>query len=197
MSTPRPDDLRECTTCRAPVGSAQRYCLACGARQPGGPVDADDLSWGATVESVAVPGPPAAAAPQGPDGGRRSTLGFVSVVLLALLIGLLGGRLLTDGDDDERTTTQVVRVEGLPAGVAAGTPVASDAAAADEDDSAAAKKRKKAAEDEAEAKRKAAEVPPKKVTRKVVQKTFDDASGNENLAPEDSDPNGANFDEIK
>lgn len=195
------DERRECTTCHAPIGSAQRYCLTCGARQPGGAVDADDLVGPRTVETGAVL-PPSYAAPQpaaaSPAAGRRATLGFASVVLLALLVGVLGGRLIEDGDDDQGTSTQVVRVEGLPAaGVATAAPATADASDATTSKSAARKAKAAAAKKKAEAERKKAEVAPKKVTRKKVQQTFDDSSGDENLAPQDDDPNGANFDEIK
>lgn len=130
-----------CVACQAPLRPAAGYCLTCGARQGGAPTELIDL--------VAASAPPASAgspaAPAGPAtvlsprtaSGGTWPFALTAVVLLALVVGLVAGRLLGGGRDGS-SGAQVVRVEGAaPAAEAAGAAepaaegVAADAATGD------------------------------------------------------------------
>ena len=116
----------------------------------------------------------------------------VAIIAVTLLIGLLVGHWLSDGRrDDVRASTQVIRVVGAAGAPAATADDTASASSSGSGSSAAAKRKAKAA-----AARRKASI-PKVVNRKTEKKVLDDTSGTQNLAPKDSDPNGANFDEIK
>jgi hypothetical protein len=130
-----------CASCSAPLAPDQRYCLACG--QPASPALADLRSVAfldvlqAEAQPYAVGQNPAGAIPAGyapviePVSGtyawmrRYSGLfGLLSVLLLAIVVGLLVGHWVTQSSAPSR---QVIKVEGLAP--AASAPLASTAAA--------------------------------------------------------------------
>jgi hypothetical protein len=129
-----------CANCSAPLAPDQRYCLACG--QPASPVRLaflDVLQAEAQPYGAAAVGSPVGALPPGyasviePASGpyvwlrRYSGLfGLLSVLLLAILAGLLVGHWVTQS---KAPSQQVLRVEGLPS-AAATTPLASAASPA-------------------------------------------------------------------
>lgn len=124
-------DVRECSACPQPLGSASRYCLHCGARQ--GPADLQLVGLGSPAGATASPaspaGPAAPAVPApapatvlptalpGAAAGRGWPFALTAVVLLALVIGLLAGGWLADRRDGP----------GSPAGT--GVPAATPASA--------------------------------------------------------------------
>jgi hypothetical protein len=196
-------DRDTCAVCRSPLNPAARYCLQCGERRAGARLEFLDVlddqpgraraGGAATTAGSARPAVAAAAAPPSRlDTLRSWPFGLTAVVLLALLIGLLAGHWLSDRTDDT-AATQVIRVEGtgaaagtaLPSGASTATPSSTTPAAATDATNKAKDTKKESA------------TAPKKITRDSEQKALDDTSGNENLAPADSDPDGANFDEIK
>jgi hypothetical protein len=190
-------DRDTCAVCRSPLNPAARYCLQCGARRAGARLeflDVLDEQPGRAHAVASAPLAPAATAPPRPpsrlDALRTWPFGLTAVVLLALLVGLLAGRSLSDRDDAGGAATQIIRIEGTGAPASAGTstPTATTATTTAPSSSSEAKDTKKA---------KSPVTAPKKITRESEQKALDDTSGNENLAPADKDSNGANFDEIK
>jgi hypothetical protein len=145
---PVPADSPTCANCSAPLVADQRYCLACG--QPVSPVRLAFLDVLQSERQQSAPGAlattPVTYAPLlEPSGSpawlRRYTPLFAvaSVLLLALIAGLLVGHWVTQGKSTPATATQVIKVEGLSAGTAAAatstaptstTPAASSPAAA-------------------------------------------------------------------
>jgi hypothetical protein len=138
---------QSCANCSAPLAPDQRYCLACG--QPVSPVrlafldvlQADAQPYGAAqTQAGASSTLPLGYAPViEPTSGATWTLrrysglfGLVSVLLLAIVAGLLVGHWVTQSSAPSR---QVVRVEGLgalaapPAAVASAAPASTTAAA--------------------------------------------------------------------
>jgi len=203
-----------CTICRSPLDPAQRYCLTCGTRRPTARVEfLDVLTESSPLPPVAGPGGPAGpgyggygayGAPGGSGGGLNGwlkdhggLLGLGGIVLGTLIVGLLIGHWAggTDTSTTAAQTPQVIRVDGgAAAGAAEGAAIADETTAADA--KAADKKKADAAADKKAA---AATVDPTKkenFTKDAVDDVLDDSSGNENLAPKDDDPNGANFDAI-
>ena len=163
---PVPSEGATCANCSAPLVADQRYCLSCG--QPVSPVR---LAFLDVLQSerpqpapAALAGAPVAYAPMPEPAGspawlRRYTPLFAvaSVLLLALIVGLLVGHWVTQGKS-AAPATQVIKVEGLSAapaaaaasatpGASAGAPAASSPAAA-----AAASPKSEAAEVVKEAK---------------------------------------------
>jgi len=138
----QPEATPSCANCSAPLAPDQRYCLACG--QPVSPVR---LAFLDVLQADAQPHPvgqsPVGALPPGyvpviePGSGAAWTLrrysglfGLLSVLLLAIVAGLLVGHWVTQSGAPSR---QVVRVEGLGALAAvpaASTPPTSTTAAA-------------------------------------------------------------------
>ncbi|MGA8365582.1 MAG: zinc ribbon domain-containing protein [Solirubrobacteraceae bacterium] len=134
----QPDAASSCANCSAPLAPDQRYCLACG--QPVSPVRLAFLDvLQADAQSYSVAQAPVGALPPGyasviePTSGATWTLrrysglfGLLSVLLLAIVAGLLIGHWATQSSAPSR---QVVRVEGLgalaaaPAAAASTTPV--------------------------------------------------------------------------
>ncbi len=124
-----------CANCSAPLAPDQRYCLACG--QPVSPVrlafldvlQAETQPYGGAGQGPVGSLPPGYAAVIEPASGpyawmrRYSGLfGLLSVLLLAIAVGLLVGHWVTQS---RAPSQQVLRVEGL--GGAAATPLASAA----------------------------------------------------------------------
>jgi hypothetical protein len=132
----QPQDAATCANCGAPLAPDQRYCLACG--QPTSPVrlafldvlQADANPYGRGQSPVASP-PPGYASVIEPISGPYAWLrrysglfGLLSVLLLAIVAGLLVGHWVTQS---KAPSQQVLKVEGLSGGVA--TPLASTGAA--------------------------------------------------------------------
>jgi hypothetical protein len=128
----QPQDAASCANCGTPLAPDQRYCLACG--QPVSPVrlafldvlQADAPSYGAGQGQVASL-PPGYASVIEPITGPYAWLrrysglfGLLSVLLLAIVAGLLVGHWVTQSKAPSR---QVFKVEGLPSATA--TPLAS------------------------------------------------------------------------
>jgi hypothetical protein len=123
-----PADSPTCANCSAPLVADQRYCLACG--QPVSPVRLAFLDVLQSERQQSAPGAlattPVTYAPLLEPAGspawlRRYTPLFAvaSVLLLALIAGLLVGHWVTQGKSTPATATQVIKVEGLSAGTAA------------------------------------------------------------------------------
>jgi hypothetical protein len=124
----QPGAAPSCANCSAPLAGDQRYCLACG--QPVSPVRLTFLDvLQADAQSYGVAQAPVGALPPGyapviePTSGAAWTLrrysglfGLLSVLLLAIVAGLLVGHWVTQSGAPSR---QVVRVEGLGALAAA------------------------------------------------------------------------------
>ena len=138
----QPAATPSCANCSAPLAPDQRYCLACG--QPASPVRLAFLDvLQADAQSYGVAQTPVGALPPGyapviePTSGATWTLrrysglfGLLSVLLLAIVAGLLVGHWVTQSSAPSR---QVVRVEGLgalaaPAAGASTTPTSTTAA---------------------------------------------------------------------
>ncbi len=118
-------EAETCSNCSAPLASDQRYCLACG--QPVSPVrlsfldvlsaDAQAQPYAGAVAQSAVALPAGYAPVIEPSAGPYAWLrrysglfGLLSVLLLAIVAGLLVGHWVTQGSTPSR---QVVKVEGL------------------------------------------------------------------------------------
>lgn len=131
------DAASSCANCSAPLAPDQRYCLACG--HPVSPVRLSFLDvLQADARSYGVAQAPVGALPPGyapviePTSGATWTLrrysglfGLLSVLLLAIVAGLLVGHWVTQSGAPSR---QVVRVEGL--GALAAAPAAAAATSA-------------------------------------------------------------------
>jgi hypothetical protein len=128
----QPQDAASCANCGTPLAPDQRYCLACG--QPVSPVrlafldvlQTDAQAYGSGQGQVASL-PPGYASVIEPVSGPYAWLrrysglfGLLSVLLLAIVTGLLVGHWVTQSKAPSR---QVLKVEGL--GAAATTPLAS------------------------------------------------------------------------
>jgi hypothetical protein len=127
----QPENPASCANCSAPLAPDQRYCLACG--QPASPVRLAFLDvLQADAQPYAGGQSPAGSLPAGyasviePTSGpyawmrRYSGLfGLLSVLLLAIVVGLLVGHWVTQS---KAPSQQVLKVEGLGA---AATPLAS------------------------------------------------------------------------
>ena len=128
----QPPDAASCANCGTPLTPDQRYCLTCG--QPVSPVrlafldvlqaDAQSSYTGGQGQVAALP--PGYASVIEPVSGPYAWLrrysglfGLLSVLLLAIVVGLLVGHWVTQS---KTPSQQVLRVEGLPA---AATPLAS------------------------------------------------------------------------
>ena len=128
---PVPAESPSCANCSAPLVADQRYCLACG--QPVSPVRLafldvlqSERQQSAQSAQGALATTPVTYAPLlEPSGSpawlRRYTPLFAvaSVLLLALIAGLLVGHWVTQGKSTPATPTQIIKVEGLSAGTGA------------------------------------------------------------------------------
>jgi hypothetical protein len=123
-----PSEDATCANCSAPLVADQRYCLACG--HPVSPVRLAFLDVLQSERQSASTGPlattPVAYAPLlEPSGSpawlRRYTPLFAvaSVLLLALIVGLLVGHWVTQDKSAPVPAQQIIKVEGLSAAPAA------------------------------------------------------------------------------
>jgi hypothetical protein len=120
---PVPSESSTCANCSAPLVADQRYCLSCG--QPVSPVrlaflDVLETERQPQLGPGAVGSMPVAYTPYlepavGPAWVRRYAplFGVLSVLLLAMIVGLLVGHWVTQGKSS--SGPQVVKVEGLGA----------------------------------------------------------------------------------
>jgi hypothetical protein len=173
---PVPSESSTCANCSAPLVADQRYCLSCG--QPCSPVrlafldvlESERQQLGAAPMGT-MPGPygPYGEPARGPAWLRRYTplLGVMSVLLLAMIIGLLVGHWVTQNKAPSR---QVIKVEGLSGAPLASTPSATPTSATAPPSTSTAStttkssaKEQKQEEAEAKAEEKKAPVPPKAV----------------------------------
>jgi len=163
---PVPSESSTCPNCSAPLVADQRYCLSCG--QPVSPVrlaflDVLESERQPQLGAGAVSATPVAFTPYlepvaGPAWLRRYAplLAALSVLLLALIVGLLVGHWVTQSKTP--ATAQVIKVEGLGglAAASATTPTASTTQAATtkgkSSPSAKSEEEKEAAEAKAEEK---------------------------------------------
>ncbi len=134
-SSEQPHDAASCANCGTPLAPDQRYCLACG--QPVSPVrlafldvlqaDAQSSYGSGQGQGQFASLPPGYASVIEPVSGPYAWLrrysglfGLLSVLLLAIVAGLLVGHWVTQS---KAPSQQVLKVEGL--GSAAATPLAS------------------------------------------------------------------------
>jgi hypothetical protein len=121
-----------CANCGAALVADQRYCLSCG--EPASPVrlafldvlQADPAGGGVAQGTIEMT--PAGYVPLGDSRGangwlRRNSglLSLIAVLVLCLIVGLLVGHWVSQGNDNKVPAKQVVEVKGL-SGLAA-TPV--------------------------------------------------------------------------
>ncbi len=170
---PVPSESQSCANCSAPLVADQRYCLSCG--QPASPVR---LAFLDVLESERQPQLSAGAAntlpvaftpylepAAGPAWLRRYAplFGVLSVLLLAMIAGLLVGHWVTQSKAP--TTAQVIKVEGLgglATGGSATTPNTGTTPATTSKSSSSAKSEEEKEEAEAKAEEKAEEKTPAK-----------------------------------
>ncbi len=172
---PVPSENETCANCSAPLVADQRYCLSCG--QPVSPVRLafldvleserqPQLGAGATTSAVPVAFAPYAEPASGPAWLRRYAplFGVLSVLLLALIAGLLVGHWVTQSKAPA-STAQVIKVEGL-GGLASGasttTPTSSTPASGTSKSSSSAKSEEEQEQAEARAEEKEEEKKPAK-----------------------------------
>ena len=186
---PVPSESSTCANCSAPLVADQRYCLSCG--QPCSPVRLAFLDvleterqpqlGAGTVGNAPVAFTPYLEPAAGPAWLRRYAPLFavLSVLLLAMVVGLLVGHWVTQGNT--RSGPEIVKVEGLAAGPAAasatgttGATATTPTASSKSSTSAKSEEEKEAAEAKAEekAEEKAAvkAPPPKKLESAAVNK---------------------------
>lgn len=123
MPVPTEQSNATCTSCGAALVADQRYCLACG--QPCSPVrlvflDVLQTEHNRSEIPRTIEMGPAGYAPAGERSGangwlRRNSglLGLTAVLLMCLLVGLLVGHWVTQGN--KAPGKQVVEVKGLSA----------------------------------------------------------------------------------
>jgi hypothetical protein len=186
---PVPSESSTCANCSAPLVADQRYCLSCG--QPCSPVRLAFLDvleterqpqlGAGSMGNVPVAYTPYLEPAAGPAWLRRYAPLFavLSVLLLALIVGLLVGHWVTQ--NKVSSAPQVIKVEGLGgAALAAGTgttPTASTTTPAATTKSGTSSKSEEAKEEaEAKAEEKAEEKAPakapeaKKVSESSIKK---------------------------
>ena len=172
---PVPSESSTCPNCSAPLVADQRYCLSCG--QPTSPVrlafldvlETEHKPQVATGAMATTPVPYASYVE--PAGGplwlRRYAplFGVLSVLLLAMIIGLLVGHWVTQNKTS--SAPQVIKVEGLGAlGAATTAPTSTSATsttpATGAKSAGSAKSEEEKEEAEAKAEEKAEEKTPAK-----------------------------------
>jgi hypothetical protein len=127
---PVPSESATCANCSAPLVADQRYCLSCG--QPCSPVrlaflDVLQIEGQQQVAARPLATTPAVTyqpllEPAGPGGWLRRyspLFGALTVLLLAMIAGLLVGHWVTQSKTAAAPTQQTIKVEGL-GGLAAG-----------------------------------------------------------------------------
>jgi hypothetical protein len=172
---PSPSENEICANCSAPLVADQRYCLSCG--QPVSPVRLafldvleserqPQLGAGAGTSTVPVAFTPYIEPAAGPAWLRRYAplFGVLSVLLLAMIVGLLVGHWVTQSKAP--ASAQVVKVEGLgglATGGSATTPTTTTPATGTSKSSSSSSKSEEAKEEaEAKAEEKAEEKAPAK-----------------------------------
>ncbi len=171
---PVPSESSTCPNCSAPLLADQRYCLSCG--QPCSPVrlaflDVLETERQPQLGAGAMSTTPVAFTPYlepaaGPAWLRRYAplLGVLSVLLLAMIVGLLVGHWVTQSKAP--AAPQVIKVEGLGgAALASGTgttPTTSATPAASAKSSSSSKSEEEKEQAEAKAEEKAEEKAPAK-----------------------------------
>jgi len=126
---PVPSESQTCANCSAPLVDDQRYCLSCG--QPVSPVrlaflDVLETERQPQLGAGSVGAMPVAYSPfveaAGPPWLRRYAPLFavLSVLLLALIVGLLVGHWVTQ-NKAVAAGPQIIKVEGLSGAALAGT----------------------------------------------------------------------------
>jgi hypothetical protein len=183
---PVPSESSTCANCSAPLVADQRYCLSCG--QPCSPVRLAFLDvleterqpqlGAGSAGNVPVAFTPYTEPVAGPAWLRRYAplFGVLSVLLLAMIVGLLVGHWVTQSKAP--AAAQVIKVEGLGgAGLAAGTgttPTTSTTPAATTKSGTSAKSEEEKEEAEAKAEEKAEEKTPAKApeAKKVSSNTI-------------------------
>jgi hypothetical protein len=172
---PVPSESETCANCSAPLVADQRYCLSCG--QPVSPVRLAFLDvleserqpqLGAASSTMPVAFTPYMEPAAGPAWLRRYAplLSVLSVLLLAMIVGLLVGHWVTQSKAP--ASAQVIKVEGLgglTSGGSATTPTTTTPAAGTSKSSSSSAKSEEAKEEaEAKAEEKAEEKAPAKAT---------------------------------
>jgi hypothetical protein len=171
---PVPSESQSCANCSAPLALDQRYCLSCG--QPCSPVrlaflDVLETERQPQLGAGAAGSMPVAYTPYleqaaGPPWLRRYAPLFavLSVLLLALVVGLLVGHWVTQGKGV--AGPQIIKVEGLggaPLAAASSAPTSTTpAAGTSTKSSASAKSEEEKEQAEAKAEEKAEEKTPAK-----------------------------------
>jgi hypothetical protein len=173
----QPQDAASCANCGTPLAPDQRYCLACG--QPVSPVRLAFLDVLETERSPQLGAGPAGRTPvayapyaeptAGPAWLRRYSplLAVVSVLLLAMIVGLLVGHWVTQSKTPVASAPEVVKVEGNLGGAtgaapASTTPTTSTTPAATTKSGTSTKSEEEKEKAEAKAEEKAEEKAPAK-----------------------------------
>jgi hypothetical protein len=184
MPVPSEQAGTTCASCGAALVADQRYCLSCG--QPCSPVRLAFLDVlqpepsRTAIQQGTIDGAPAGYAiiprQQGAAGWLRrysGLLGLLSVLLMCLIVGLLVGHWVTQGNSPGK---QVVEIHGLPAAPAAATSAPAAATSTSTTPAAAAKSNAKAEAEAAKAEKKETKAekapppPPVKVTPTKLKK---------------------------
>ena len=186
MSVPSEQERASCPNCSAALAPDQRYCLACG--QPVSPVrlafldvlqsEPEPHRGQGQVQSLAPVYAPLIEPSSGVSGWMRrysGLFGLLSVLLMAIIVGLLVGHWVTQSSAPSH---QVIEVKGLgggaPVAAAASTAPTSTTPATTSPAAAAASKTEAKAEvaeaKEAKAIEKAPVAKPVKVTATKLQK---------------------------
>jgi hypothetical protein len=137
--TSGPSESAKCTNCSAPLVADQRYCLSCG--QPSSPVRLAFLDVLRTEQQAAVTSPissgplpyPRTHETDGPPAWMSRyapLLGVLSVLLMAMIIGLLVGHWVTQGKAPAKQVVEIKGLGGAPLAAAASTTPAAPAASA-------------------------------------------------------------------
>jgi hypothetical protein len=179
---PVPSESPTCANCSAPLVADQRYCLACG--QPVSPVrlafldvlqsERQQQSAPGTLTTTPVGYGPLLEPSGSPAWLRRYTPLFaaMSVLLLALIVGLLVGHWVTQSKSSA-PAQQVIKVEGLgaaPAAAATSTAPTSTTASTPSSPAAAAKSSPKSEAEEVAKEAKAEKQQAAKVEHATVVK---------------------------
>jgi hypothetical protein len=176
---PVPTESSTCANCSAPLVADQRYCLSCG--QPCSPVrlafldvlESDrQMQPGSAPMGITPAGyAPYVEAAAGPAWLRRYSplFGVLSVLLLAMVIGLLVGHWTTQS---KAPSQQVIKVEGLTGVPSASSvqPTTTTPAPTTTSRSPAKEEKAEEAEAKAEEKRTVAPPPPVKVNSTTLSK---------------------------
>jgi hypothetical protein len=183
---PVPSESQTCANCSAPLVADQRYCLSCG--QPVSPVrlafldvleserQPQQLGAGGATSTMPVAFTPYLEPAAGPAWLRRYAplFGVLSVLLLALIVGLLVGHWVTQSKAP--ATAQVIKVEGLGGLASAGatTPASTAPATGTSKSSSSAKSEEEKEEAEAKKEEKEEETKPAKApeAKKISSSTL-------------------------